>query len=422
MDLRKTGNPVNGLNMNTSYSSARGNFIVKISITYKQFIDFVDTEDTRNFVTTPIIQHIINNVITQFWRIPEQMQTSFYCMGKEIIRLHLDNAYQPLEVDLLGKLFEGLSVRVKAGITGKPYINLGLIHRILLTFDLPLIQFYALSRGERMFSEEELNRLSRKEISFNRNQVLMSKQLITPVRHYTIDSFADGSANSTRFEIDGSLSTVREYYASKYNINLRFPDLQLIKMRGREVYIPVELLNISMRPQKVHTQLSPGTLRAICQKATNDPRAYFDKVTRMSQLALLNDTLVQREFGVEIPVEWSNDRARLEPMEIKGRILPTPNCRYEESRPLDRRVLEPAQQAYLIACTVNLRSSAIASDFVHELLNVSYRMNQRFINEQNVQYKSAKCPMLNIEILTDIVTIFYFYLFLEATRIMCTVG
>jgi hypothetical protein len=59
---------------------------------------------------------------------PESMPDvrNWYCMGKEMIRLYLDDAnYKPLEVDLIAKLFEGLSVKIKAGLTGKPYINLG---------------------------------------------------------------------------------------------------------------------------------------------------------------------------------------------------------------------------------------------------------------------------------------------------------
>jgi hypothetical protein len=47
-------------------------------------------------------------------------------MGKEMIKLRLSDAtYKPLGVDIIGKLFEGLAVKVQAGSTGMPYINLG---------------------------------------------------------------------------------------------------------------------------------------------------------------------------------------------------------------------------------------------------------------------------------------------------------
>jgi hypothetical protein len=56
------------LNWLTNHLQTRGKFTTTILVTYKQFIDFVDTETNHYFVTTPIIQHIISNVVTQFWR------------------------------------------------------------------------------------------------------------------------------------------------------------------------------------------------------------------------------------------------------------------------------------------------------------------------------------------------------------------
>jgi hypothetical protein len=106
----------------------------------------------------------------------------------------------------------------------------------------------------------------------------------------------------------------------------------LIKTRGREVHIPIECCNISLRPQKVHRQLNPNVLRRICAVASNDPRAYFDKVNRNAQLAILDNPNAMQEFGVDIPVQWvSETEAKLQPMQIDARVLPHPECAYKVS-------------------------------------------------------------------------------------------
>lgn len=92
-------------------------------MTYKSILHITG----ENSEKTPLIQYIVQNVVTQFRRIPESEPEakSYFCMGKDIIRIGLTHTYKPLEVDIISRLFEGLSVRVKTGNKGQLYLITG---------------------------------------------------------------------------------------------------------------------------------------------------------------------------------------------------------------------------------------------------------------------------------------------------------
>lgn len=71
---------------------------------------------------------MLQNVITQIRRIPENLpeRKIWFCTGNTLIQIERPNQnYKPMEVDIISRLFEGLSVRVKTGIKGQPILNLG---------------------------------------------------------------------------------------------------------------------------------------------------------------------------------------------------------------------------------------------------------------------------------------------------------
>lgn len=110
-------------------------------------------------------------------------------------------------------------------------------------------------------------------------------------------------------------------------------------MAKPNVFIPIELCELSLKPQRVHGQLSPDIIASICKAASKDPRAYFDRISYMTKKAIFNEKdrdemesdeenaagFIMNEFGVELELQ----NGELRPMRIERRQLPAPLCPFE---------------------------------------------------------------------------------------------
>ncbi|KAI6186294.1 hypothetical protein M3Y98_00117400 [Aphelenchoides besseyi] len=380
------------------HQNSLGSFRVIITFTYKQTVDIQENWYNQETSTPPIISYILNNALTQHLRVPENQmrETEWFGMGNRLIQLHMNRSHQNIEVDKWNSLFRGLSVKVKIGNGGQPFVNIGLIHEVLVNMDIDVIQFYAhVVIGEQL-RHEDVELLSSRRFSMNELQMrefeavmngIQMRTIYPPIRQYTFQSMARHknsvlTAQSAEFEDhDGRRMTVQQYYEWKYGIKLKFPQLPLLKMnRTKDIFIPIELLNIPLRPQHIRRRLEPHAVALVCRYATNSPVEYFRREQKGSR------AYAPQIEGFGIKIENDQDG---EPnfMRVDGRVLPEPRCQYAvvQPHPLSKPIFEPGRSFYLIACEANVRSNPKHNEFVRMLMDIGYEMRLRYSNNNHAQ-------------------------------------
>lgn len=69
---------------------------------------------------------------------------------------------------------------------------------------------------------------------------------------YTIDRFVYQGARDAKFEKDGKMISIYDYFAKFFNTRLSYPDLPLVKMtKGKNTLLPMEVLKIEQNQVRI---------------------------------------------------------------------------------------------------------------------------------------------------------------------------
>lgn len=113
---------------------------------------------------------------------------------------------------------------------------------------------------------------------------------------------------------DGKSITVRDYFREKYNINLKYPDAPLIKIKRRNDVLPLEMLIIvKQRRTKVSAAATVAFQRAMTMKPGLRRKEIMHARNLIAAVPLL------KHYGVSIAPE---------PITSSAVILPAPTLRY----------------------------------------------------------------------------------------------
>uniref|UniRef100_A0A1I7SGY8 PAZ domain-containing protein n=1 Tax=Bursaphelenchus xylophilus TaxID=6326 RepID=A0A1I7SGY8_BURXY len=283
-------------------------------------------------------------IILNGLRITDSQLTADSFYGARNTYVHLPSAtfvVQELGPNLRLCIFQGLFLKVKQNIDKQLVVNASLIHRILEKYHMGILEYFlAMHNIEfRGNTEEEIRRrkakirgltFTKKAIDrFNNDMRGKPVSTVYAPRHYKIERLVDEYPNTTRFRtIEGTEETVAGYIYKRYNITLEFPELPLVRMlksKKNPILIPMECLQISLKPQKHRGDLS-GYMDTILKQVRKDPHEFFTGIRDMLKTAQIKDVpeaSAMKEFGVSL------DRNMIR---TEATVLPRPDVtRFAES-------------------------------------------------------------------------------------------
>ncbi|OUC44414.1 PAZ domain protein, partial [Trichinella nativa] len=139
-------------------------------------------------------------------------------------------------------------------------------------------------------------------------------------RSFKIQGFSDKIPRTHVFTDDSGVdTTVFDYFRNKYNITLRYPNLQMVK-RGH-TFIPPELCNIEPNQRVPMMKLDDENHRMIVQTCAVPPVQRYREILAKSN-AVGGDC--HDLFAVAMGLSKSSDM-----VSVKGRILPEPSVQYQ---------------------------------------------------------------------------------------------
>ncbi|KRY23615.1 Protein argonaute-1, partial [Trichinella patagoniensis] len=139
-------------------------------------------------------------------------------------------------------------------------------------------------------------------------------------RSFKIQGFSDKIPRTHVFTDDSGVNTtVFDYFKNKYNITLRYPNLQMVK-RGH-TFIPPELCNIEPNQRVPMMKLDDENHRMIVQTCAVPPVQRYREILAKSN-AVGGDC--HDLFAAAMGLSKSSDM-----VSIKGRVLPEPYVQYQ---------------------------------------------------------------------------------------------
>ncbi|KAF7636045.1 hypothetical protein Mgra_00004494 [Meloidogyne graminicola] len=276
---------------------------------------------------------LLNLIITQHARCPiGSLNKTIHC---EVSRLYIKppNSYhEPLDLggfEMLRALYtyakRGLSQ--EKGSVGQGFVNFDVAHSAFYKVGCDILQFYAFAKTGRFMNPSEIERLSdygmnqsqRNELRTLLSGLKMKKKRIAPNFVESEASFCDvvdKSPDAYKFDCEelGRTVSVTEYYAAKYRYQIKFRSMPLIKImpRDRNLVLPIEVLKVSDKLQRLRRKL-PDALQAMTnQFTTTAPRQLECK---------FDDNPVMKTFEVAINTSF---------LEIGARVLNPPRCQFSK--------------------------------------------------------------------------------------------
>ncbi|KAK9175700.1 hypothetical protein WN944_027707 [Citrus x changshan-huyou] len=144
-------------------------------------------------------------------------------------------------------------------------------------------------------------------------------------RSYKITGISSQPMSQLMFIDDnGTRMSVIQYFLEKYNIALQFTSLPavLAGSEARPIYLPMELSRIvagQRYTKRFNERQVAALLRATCQR----PWEREENIRMMARANAYNeDTLVNREFGIQVADDLTS---------VDARILPAPMLKYRKS-------------------------------------------------------------------------------------------
>ncbi|KAK7074842.1 Protein argonaute-3 [Halocaridina rubra] len=144
-------------------------------------------------------------------------------------------------------------------------------------------------------------------------------------RTYRVIGIPDKSAEDHRFEVQKKSKTVTQYMNERYEVQLKYPRLNLIQAAPEEkgVYLPLECCQLSEKQRVSEKLLSKEQKTMLIDFSAQAPRQKLNTVNKFVQI---NDfTKNQMMQSLEFTI---SDK----PLEIKGRVLPPPELVMKKER------------------------------------------------------------------------------------------
>ncbi|KAF8655729.1 hypothetical protein AX16_002966 [Volvariella volvacea WC 439] len=146
-------------------------------------------------------------------------------------------------------------------------------------------------------------------------------------RRKTIKAVSKLDANGHKFEYQGAQTSVRQYFKKKYNIELKYPDWELIDVGTpqREDLVPIEVC-IVMPGQPYRGKLNDEHTAAMITVAANPPNINANEIVNRGIRELGYD--LSGTQNVNLPLNSFKIAIGKHMIPVPARILPTPKIQY----------------------------------------------------------------------------------------------
>jgi len=324
-----------------------------------------------------------------------QIKRSFFARGEQ--RFHLGSAVEA---------FKGVyqSMRIAHGGPGQPArltVNLDVANGTFWTeqplhlacvqltgrTDVPGLIAALRQGGDNSRAGQEIRKRMRKlhVVAKHRKQGNMKT-----VDDYVIERFIYQSARDHKFEKDGKMISVYDYFVKEHNVRLQFPDLPLVKMtkKGGPV-LPMELLMI-VQNQRYNFKMDERQTANMIKFAVTPPKERWDAITwGLKMLDWPNDPIL-KQFGLKInPAKQVVDARLLEAPKVTfglGEAKPGTSGRWDLK---GKKFLTPNTaplKAWAVCVVPGRRGGkpdrAVVEHFVREFIKIYTTHGGRVENKQ----------------------------------------
>uniref|UniRef100_A0A0K0DSJ6 Piwi domain-containing protein n=1 Tax=Strongyloides stercoralis TaxID=6248 RepID=A0A0K0DSJ6_STRER len=249
----------------------------------------------------------LNLMITQFAKIPFLESYNKQCtgIGNTLFFKPPETKSDNYSLDFLRQIWSGLCFSISLGPRGLPILNINQSFGVFPKLTLTAIDFYCEANGV------QRNTLKLEKMTMNENQRARMTALLKGLnlsvdynksREFTIYSVIDKIASKTVIEIDDKKTTIPNYFKERYNIQLKYPDLPLIQMNpeAAKIYIPMELVKISDKPQRLKQKLEPYLTSKMVKCCTKLPGDKFSEVNSYLENIKKDGDVILKKFGTDI--------------------------------------------------------------------------------------------------------------------------
>uniref|UniRef100_A0A915PQ71 Piwi domain-containing protein n=1 Tax=Setaria digitata TaxID=48799 RepID=A0A915PQ71_9BILA len=322
----------------TSRGDERLAYIMEIKYTNTFLIDFAVELD----VSRSVCVQFMNSLLTQSIRCPlRSISTHYYPFGHSVYIVPDQNRRWVVPVGGGIEAWTGLHGVVKIDSSGHSLFNADVSSCSFFKMRINLIDFFLEVLNEfrgRRPGEYTMNELRQaNKVAMNDSQRKSLKKALTgvylrliygPERNRLKDyKFVDVGqpANVLRFlhknpndpNDQGNEVTVEDYFAHYKEIRLNFPHLPVIQIgpHQKKIFVPMELLVIADKPQKVKRELTDFQRAKYIRGAAMPPEMRKERINTIIADQRYHDDIFLQNFGVRISSDMTH---------LNGRVLSPP--------------------------------------------------------------------------------------------------
>uniref|UniRef100_A0A0N5BSZ7 Piwi domain-containing protein n=1 Tax=Strongyloides papillosus TaxID=174720 RepID=A0A0N5BSZ7_STREA len=210
-----------------------------------------------------------------------------------------------LSLDFMRQIWSNLCFNILLGPQGLPLINVHQGYGLFAKSELTVIDFYCCINGTKR-RNIDMNSVSMNEDQ-RKNLTKLLKGLNLTLeydksREFTIFNVVDKIPEKTFFYRSGVKISILEYFDQRYNITLKYPNLPLVQMNPEKanIFIPMELVKLSDKPQRLHQKLDIELTAKISKKRRKYPAVLFKEINTNLDAVKRDANDILRAFGANI--------------------------------------------------------------------------------------------------------------------------
>ena len=225
-------------------------------------------------------------------------------------------------------------------------------------------------------------------------------------RKYSIKAIIPESARQKKFDLhdeNGNVtgkSSVEQFFQSRYNIRLKYPNMPLVEVGGKNrVHLPMEVLRV-IKGQRMSAKLTPDQTSVMIKKTTQKPHLRVQTIQQQTAENEYDRDPVLSEFHVSV-------KQRM--VRLNGRVLPPPMLQYNTSsrqstvkpndgvwRPRNVHLFSPAKLGawgFLVFENERFLDTRSIRNFVSTLVKEASSMGMRINPNAPITYARGRDPI-----------------------------
>uniref|UniRef100_A0A0N5BT01 Protein argonaute-2 n=1 Tax=Strongyloides papillosus TaxID=174720 RepID=A0A0N5BT01_STREA len=266
----------------------------------------------------------LNLMVTQFSKFPFSQNYNKCCtgIGNELYFRPPPAESDSFSLDFMRQIWPSLCFNILLGPRGMSLINIQQKHAVFVKSDMTVIDFYCCingkERGKIDMSNVSMNEDQRKNLTSQLKGLNLTLEY-NKSREFTIFKVVSKISEKTFIDKDGMKMSILEYFDQQYNIKLKYPKLPLIQMNPEmaNILIPMELVKVSDKPQKLLRKLEGELTAKMIRKCTKSPSVLFREINTSLDVVKKDANDILRVFGATIDNQIKTVAKVLPNIEVK---------------------------------------------------------------------------------------------------------